>query len=309
MPAHEAGDTASPGGCSSSSQGRPPQSVRHSAHRRSRARRRLRALVTAGTREPSPQARRTPAEVRSWSRGSHVRVSGPKPPLGPCRCSRPAAYASPKWGLRCVRSCSATSRDRPSCCSDSVRSTSPYWLVISSSSVRRWPRTAGSERGTEGDSFFVTFPTAAAATLAAVDAQRALEAAPWPQEGVVRVRMGIHVGEIAHTEAGIVGLAVHHAARVAAAGHGAQVVVSGAARVAAGDVPGVRWVELGQPCPATTSARSSCSGWMLPVFGTTFRPCAPSERSARSCPLRRPRWSAGPPRPRMWCGSCRHSGW
>ena len=104
---------------------------------------------------------------------------------------------------------------------------------------------AGSERGTEGDSFFVTFPTAAAATLAAVDAQRALEAAPWPQEGVVRVRMGIHVGEIAHTEAGIVGLAVHHAARVAAAGHGAQVVVSGAARVAAGDVPGVRWVELG----------------------------------------------------------------
>ena len=77
---------------------------------------------------------------------------------------------------------------------------------------------AGSERGTEGDSFFVTFPTAAAATLAAVDAQRALEVAPWPQEGVVRVRMGIHVGEIAHTEAGIVGLAVHHAARVARQG-------------------------------------------------------------------------------------------
>ena len=58
--------------------------------------------------------------------------------------------------------------------------------------------------------------------------------------------MGIHVGEITHTKAGIVGLAVHHAARVAAAGHGDQVVVSGAARVAAGDLPGVRWVELGE---------------------------------------------------------------
>ena len=72
---------------------------------------------------------------------------------------------------------------------------------------------AGQERGTEGDSFFVTFPTAAEAVLAAVDAQRGLGVEPWPEGGVVKVRMGIHVGEITHTKAGIVGLAVHHAAR------------------------------------------------------------------------------------------------
>ena len=78
----------------------------------------------------------------------------------------------------------------------------------------------GVEIGTQGDSFAVVFPQAGSAVAAAADAQEALAAGP------VRVRMGVHTGEPTLTEDGYVGLAVHQAARIAAAGHGGQVIVS-----------------------------------------------------------------------------------
>jgi predicted ATPase len=81
-------------------------------------------------------------------------------------------------------------------------------------------RHGGIEMGTQGDAFSVVFPRAASAVAAAADAQRSLAAGP------VRVRMGVHTGEPSLTEEGYVGLAVHQAARIAAAGHGGQVVVS-----------------------------------------------------------------------------------
>jgi predicted ATPase/class 3 adenylate cyclase len=85
---------------------------------------------------------------------------------------------------------------------------------------------AGQEIGTEGDSFFVVFPSASAAVSAAADAQRALAAARWPEGTTVRVRMGIHTGEARVEGSGYVGLEVHRAARIAAAGHGGQVLLS-----------------------------------------------------------------------------------
>ena len=81
-------------------------------------------------------------------------------------------------------------------------------------------RHGGIEMGTQGDGFSVVFPRAASAVAAAADAQRSLAAGP------VRVRMGVHTGEPSLTDEGYVGLAVHQAARIAAAGHGGQVVVS-----------------------------------------------------------------------------------
>src|SRR5438309_11764933 len=66
----------------------------------------------------------------------------------------------------------------------------------------------GEERGTEGDSFFATFPTAAQGLAAAVDAQLALSSWEWPAEGVVRVRMGLHAGEVRGTGAALVGMAI-----------------------------------------------------------------------------------------------------
>jgi predicted ATPase/class 3 adenylate cyclase len=81
-------------------------------------------------------------------------------------------------------------------------------------------RHGGVEFGTEGDAVFAAFTRASDAVAAAADAQHALTAGP------VRVRIGIHTGEPKITDQGYVGLDVHRAARIAAAGHGGQVVLS-----------------------------------------------------------------------------------
>ena len=88
----------------------------------------------------------------------------------------------------------------------------------------------GREEGTEGDSFFVVFDSAIAAVRAAVEAQRALATEPWPPGVEVNVRMGLHAGEASASAAGLVGLDINRAARIAAAAHGGQVIVSDAVR-------------------------------------------------------------------------------
>lgn len=76
---------------------------------------------------------------------------------------------------------------------------------------------------TWGDAFFSAFDTATDAVRAAIAAQVALiETCP---EGV-RVRMGVHSGEAAVVAEDYVGIAVHAAARIQAAAHGGQVLVS-----------------------------------------------------------------------------------
>ncbi|MDP9244394.1 MAG: AAA family ATPase [Chloroflexota bacterium] len=96
-------------------------------------------------------------------------------------------------------------------------------------------RHAGLEVGTEGDSFFVAFGSPLHALRAAAEGQRALTAAPWPPGGDLRVRMGLHVGEATRRANNYVGLEVHRAARIAAAGHGGQVLVSQAMAAVLGD--------------------------------------------------------------------------
>src|SRR5919204_5193679 len=84
----------------------------------------------------------------------------------------------------------------------------------------------GHEINTQGDSFFVAFRKPKDAVSAAVDAQRALAAHSWPDETAMRVRIGIHTGEATVTGDRYVGLAVHRAARICAAAHGGQVLLS-----------------------------------------------------------------------------------
>jgi predicted ATPase/class 3 adenylate cyclase len=79
----------------------------------------------------------------------------------------------------------------------------------------------------EGDALFVTFADPSSAILGAIDGQVALAKAHWPGDLHVRVRMGIHVGEVTIDEDDdYVGLAVHQAARISAAAHGGQVLTS-----------------------------------------------------------------------------------
>ncbi len=84
----------------------------------------------------------------------------------------------------------------------------------------------GLEMGTEGDSFFVVFASAADAVGCCVAAQRALAGHDWPGGMAVRVRMGLHSGEPTRYEDGYIGMDVHRAARIAATAHGGQVVMS-----------------------------------------------------------------------------------
>jgi hypothetical protein len=91
--------------------------------------------------------------------------------------------------------------------------------------------------GTEGDAFFACFVEAAAAARAAVASLRSLRAHEWPAEvGELAVRMGLHVGYVERRKTGYVGLEVHRAARVAAAAHGGQLLLTSAARALIGDV-------------------------------------------------------------------------
>jgi predicted ATPase len=78
----------------------------------------------------------------------------------------------------------------------------------------------GVEVDTQGDAFFVAFGRASDAVAAAADGQRTLA------NGPIRVRMGLHTGEPRLTEEGYVGIDVHKGARIAAVGHGGQVLLS-----------------------------------------------------------------------------------
>jgi YVTN family beta-propeller protein len=106
----------------------------------------------------------------------------------------------------------------------------------------------GHEVDTQGDSFFYVFPRAGAAVAAAVEAQRALAAHGWPDDREIRVRIGINTGEASLEDGRYVGFAVHRAARISAAAHGGQILLSSTTReLVSDDLPpdqGVR--DLGE---------------------------------------------------------------
>jgi YVTN family beta-propeller protein len=84
----------------------------------------------------------------------------------------------------------------------------------------------GYEVDTQGDSFFVAFASARDSVLAAAEGQLALGSHRWPDGADVKVRMGIHTGQALASDGRYTGLAVHRAARIGAAAHGGQILVS-----------------------------------------------------------------------------------
>jgi peptide/nickel transport system substrate-binding protein len=100
----------------------------------------------------------------------------------------------------------------------------------------------GEEVDTQGDEFFVAFASASDAVAAAADIQRSLA-----DDGEIRVRIGIHSGEASVAGGRYVGFSVHRAARIGAAAHGGQVLLSETTRtLVEDDLPaGVALRDLG----------------------------------------------------------------
>lgn len=106
----------------------------------------------------------------------------------------------------------------------------------------------GREVDHQGDAFFFAFPRAKDAVRGAIAAQRSLLDHEWPDGKEVRLRMALHTGEPELAEEGYFGLGINRAARICAAGHGGQVLLS---RSTAGvfeedEAPGIALRDLGE---------------------------------------------------------------
>jgi predicted ATPase/class 3 adenylate cyclase len=101
---------------------------------------------------------------------------------------------------------------------------------------------------TTGDGLFAAFARADSAVAAALAAQNSLATATWGVTGRLRVRMGLHTGHSEFHDGDYHGSAVNRAARLSAAGHGDQVLVSGATEAVVGDAlpQGAELVDLGE---------------------------------------------------------------
>jgi predicted ATPase/class 3 adenylate cyclase len=132
-----------------------------------------------------------------------------------------------------------------------ARDLGPRWDVLNEQHLHEVRSAVDAAGGvvvrTEGDAVFAAFQEAGAGIRAAIAAQRALADAEWPDAVEIRARMGIHSGEAHRAGDDYGGFEVNRAARIAATGHGGQIVLSGATYgLAADDLPaGVEARDLG----------------------------------------------------------------
>ncbi|HWL50527.1 MAG TPA: adenylate/guanylate cyclase domain-containing protein, partial [Acidimicrobiia bacterium] len=103
----------------------------------------------------------------------------------------------------------------------------------------------GSVLKTTGDGLIAVFDSVADSLSAAIDSQGGLEREQWGPTGPIRVRMGIHSGDTESREGDYFGPAMNRSARIMAAGHGGQVLVSGTASASGYLPPGVQLRDLG----------------------------------------------------------------
>ena len=108
-------------------------------------------------------------------------------------------------------------------------------------------RSGGREVDARADEFFAVFERASAALEAALAIERTVRGRAWPDGVEVRLRTGVHSGRPTLTDTGYVGLAVHTVARMCAAAHGGQILLSGPTRQAVGRSrpTGIRFRSLG----------------------------------------------------------------
>jgi predicted ATPase/class 3 adenylate cyclase len=135
-------------------------------------------------------------------------------------------------------------------------------------------RHGGVEVDWAGDGVFLAFSSARSALAAVVEIQRGLADEPSPSDEALRLRMGIHTGEPALGDEGYVGMDVVVAARICAAAHGDQVVVSRATRDMAGDepVPGGSYKPLGRHRLKDVPASTQLFQFLAPGLHDEFPP-------------------------------------
>jgi class 3 adenylate cyclase/DNA-binding beta-propeller fold protein YncE len=131
------------------------------------------------------------------------------------------------------------------------------------------------------ESFFCAFSRASNAVQAAVSAQRALAERAWPDGVEVRVRMGIHAGEPEVAGDRYIGLAVSRAARICAAGHGGQVLLSSSARALLADDQRAGLRELGSYRLKDFPAPEPISQLLIDGLPYEFPPLRTEARPAR----------------------------
>ena len=110
---------------------------------------------------------------------------------------------------------------------------------------------------TGGDGVAAAFAGAANGVMAALDAQRALQAHDWPEHAELRVRMGLHSGEAHERDGDYFGPPVNRASRVMALACGGQVVMTSTTSDLLGPAPGI---ERGWRRPATCRAAPPSPG-------------------------------------------------
>src|SRR5918997_1987731 len=168
--------------------------------------------------------------------------------------------------------------------------------------VTQW---AGHEVDLQGDGCFMVFPRVGDAVQAALAIQRAVAAQPWPEARAPRTRIGLHTGAPRLNDGGYVGLDVHRAARIAAAGHGGQILLSQAtASLVRDHLPAeVTLRELGEHALKDLPQRERLFQLVAPELAAEFPPLRIRDHPPASA---KPRWSAnGSPGAGGWLPGCR----
>ncbi len=144
----------------------------------------------------------------------------------------------------------------------------------------------GSIFGTEGDALFCAFASPVGAVSAAAAAQRALGEHEWPVDAEIKVRMGIHTGQALLTGGDYVGLSLHEVARITAAGHGGQVLVSETTRRLLTALPaGLELRDLGERRLKDLSAPARIYQLVGEGLGDRFPPLRTLDQRANNLPV------------------------
>ncbi len=141
---------------------------------------------------------------------------------------------------------------------------------------------------TEGDAVFAVFREAVPAILAAVQLQRSLADHAWPEGTPVRVRVGVHTGEAHHAGDDYGGFDVNRAARIAAVGHGGQIVLSDPTRaLVEAELPaGATVRDLGRHALKDVPQPERLFQLDAPGLATDFPPIRTGSTSAGNLPPR-----------------------